>query len=653
MAITDILNKTPGPVVALVGAAAFGAGSIVIAGILNTLLAPSNPTAPVQQVAVEQGVEQSAEETVSATESTDSDVIAPEPPSQSATIATDEMDAVESDDYMIAAAHPAAAQAGALILSKGGAAIDAAIAAQLVLNVVEPQSSGIGGGAFMLHWKEETRRLETYDGRETAPKDIDVNFQLDANGDRRDFYERIQGGESVGVPGVLAMLKLAHDRHGKLPWADLFDPAIDLAEHGFPVSPRLNRLISEAPGLAESPSARDYFFEMDGSPKAVGSVLKNPKFAATLRLIAKHGPVVFYEGEIARDIVRAVRNAHKNPGNMTRRDMAVYQAKIRPNLCNPYDDYLVCGMPPPSSGGLTVLQTLGLLDTLDDFDDLDPASSAAIQRVAEASGLAFADRNRYIADPDFIDVPTRAMLNPDYLDYRANRIRLNSKEKDSHPPGEPSRQHAGLTDGIDVSLPSTTHFSVIDADGNAVSMTSSIENGFGSRLMVRGFLLNNQLTDFSATSTDSDGNIVANRVEGGKRPRSSMAPTLVFDEDRDLLLAIGSPGGSRIIGYVTQALINILDWDMNPQEAVSFPHYLSRNYGIDLEQGTALESLAPDLVKRGYDVKLRHMVSGLHAVMVDDDELEGGADPRREGAAVGEDQRLETIDDAFDFIAVQ
>lgn len=651
MAITDTLNKTPGPLVALVGVASIGAGSIVIASVLNAMLAPATQTVPKDPVVVEQTVEE-PEATV---EAVDSDSIAPEPPSQSAVIDSGDQGAVESDDYMIAAAHPAAAQAGALMLSKGGAAIDAAIAAQMVLNLVEPQSSGIGGGAFMLHWKEETRRLETYDGRETAPKEIDVNFQLDANGDTRDFYDRIQGGESVGVPGILAMLKLAHDRHGKLPWKELFAPAIELAESGFPVSPRLNKLITEATGLADNPVSRDYFFEPDGSPKQVGTLLRNPQFAVTLRLIADRGPVVFYEGEIARDIVNTVRNAAKNPGDMTRRDMAVYRAKIRSNLCNRYDDYLVCGMPPPSSGGLTVLQTLGLLDTLDDFDDFDPAGSAAIQRVAEAGSLAFADRNRYIADPDFVDVPTRALLAPGYLDSRADEMRLDAGPKDSHAPGNPTMRHTSLmqSDGIDVSLPSTTHLSVIDADGNAISMTSSIENGFGSRLMVRGFLLNNQLTDFSAASTDSDGAAIANRVEGGKRPRSSMAPTLVFDEDRDLLLAIGSPGGSRIIGYVTQALINILDWDMNPQEAVSFPHYLSRNYGVDLEQGTPLEALAPDLVKRGYEVKLRHMVSGLHAVMVDDDVLEGGADPRREGAAVGEDQRLETIDDAFDFIAIQ
>ncbi|MEQ9488104.1 MAG: gamma-glutamyltransferase [Alphaproteobacteria bacterium] len=650
MAITDILNKTPGPIVALAGTVTIGAGSILFASVLNVMLAPS-ASIGTQTVATEQTATQP--DTVS--EQSDSDAIAPEPPSQNAAVDDFDIDAIESDDYMIAAAHPAAAQAGALMLSKGGAAIDAAIAAQMVLNLVEPQSSGIGGGAFMLHWDKRKRRLETYDGRETAPKDIDVDFQLDSDGDTRDFYERIQGGESVGVPGVLAMLKLAHDRHGKLPWKTLFEPAIDLAQRGFPVSPRLNRLILDAPGLSDNPTARDYFFDSNGQPKPVGTVLRNPEFAKTLALIAEEGPVVFYEGEIARDIVNAVRGAAKNPGSMTRRDLALYTAKIRRNLCNPYRDYLVCGMPPPSSGGLTVLQTLGLLETVDDFDDLDPAGTAAIQRVAEASSLAFADRNRYIADPDFIDVPTQAMLNPAYLEARAEKMRLNTREKDSHSPGSPADREAALelTDGIDVSFPSTTHLSVIDSDGNALSMTSSIENGFGSRLMVRGFLLNNQLTDFNAVSTDENGEAVANRVEGGKRPRSSMAPTLVFDEDRDLLLAVGSPGGSRIIGYVTQALINMLDWDMNPQEAVSFPHYLSRNYGVDLEQDTPLEALAPDLVKRGYEVRLRHMTSGLHAVMVDDDELEGGIDPRREGAAIGEEQLMETIDDAFDFIAGQ
>lgn len=659
MAITDTLNKTPGPIVALIGAASIGVGSVVVGAALDAMLTPSLHTAAAEKIAAEQVIEsaapaEEATETDPATIS-DSDAIAPEPPSKSVAIDAGDKDAFESDDYMVAAAHPAAAQAGALMLSRGGAAIDAAIATQMVLNLVEPQSSGIGGGAFMLHWTEETRRLDTYDGRETAPKEIDVNFQLDADGNTRDFYERIQGGESVGVPGILAMLKLAHDRHGKLPWKDLFAPAIDLAERGFPVSPRLNKLITEATGLADNDASRSYFFEADGSPKAVGTILRNPAFAETLTLIAEQGPVVFYEGEIARDIVKAVRNAAKNPGDMTRRDMAVYRAKIRPNLCNRYDEYLVCGMPPPSSGGLTVLQTLGLLDTIDDFNDLDPAGTGAIQRVAEAGSLAFADRNRYIADPDFVDVPSRAMLAPGYLETRAGEMRLNAGEKDGHKAGDPLNRQSSLqgSDGIDVSLPSTTHISIIDADGNALSMTSSIENGFGSRVMVRGFLLNNQLTDFSAASHDEDGVAIANRVQGGKRPRSSMAPTLVFDEDRDLLLAIGSPGGSRIIGYVTQALINILDWEMNPQEAIAFPHYLSRNYGVELEQGTPLEFLSPDLVNRGYDVKLRHMVSGLHAVMVNDEGLEGGADPRREGAAVGEDQLLESIDEAFDFITGQ
>ncbi len=648
MAITDILNKTPGPIVALVGAVAIGAGSLVLGSVLNVMLAPSQGVSMTTTEAT-----QNVAEPESSAVPSDSDTIAPEPPSQKAVLIDADIDSIESDDYMIAAAHPAAAQAGALMLSKGGAAIDAAIAAQMVLNLVEPQSSGIGGGAFMLHWKEKTRRLETYDGRETAPKEIEVDFQLDADGNTRDFYDRIQGGESVGVPGVLAMLKLAHDRHGKLPWKDLFAPAIDLATRGFPVSPRMNRLISEAKGLAYDPNARAYFFDADGTPKTVGTVLRNPEFAATLSLIADQGPVVFYEGEIARDIVNAVQGAAKNPGSMTRRDLAVYTAKIRPNLCNPYHDYLVCGMPPPSSGGLTVLQTLGLLETIDDFDDLDPAGTAAIQRVAEASSLAFADRNRYIADPDFINVPTNALLASSYLETRAQEMRLDASEKDSLLPGDPTQREAAtdLIDGIDVSFPSTTHLSVIDADGNALAMTSSIENGFGSRLMVRGFMLNNQLTDFNASSKDDNGGLVVNRVEGGKRPRSSMAPTLVFDDDRELLLAVGSPGGSRIIGYVTQALINILDWDMDPQEAVSFPHYVSRNYGIDLEQDTPLEALSPDLVKRGYKVNLRHMTSGLHAVMVDDDELEGGVDPRREGAAVGEKQLLNSIDDAFDFIA--
>ncbi|MCH7555165.1 MAG: gamma-glutamyltransferase [Proteobacteria bacterium] len=492
---------------------------------------------------------------------------------------------------MIAAANPYAAQAGLDMLARGGSAVDAAIAAQMVLNLVEPQSSGIGGGGFMLSYDARDGSVVAYDGRETAPAAATPRLFLDSDGAPLKFFDAVIGGRAVGVPGLLAMLELAHERHGKLPWAVLFEPAIILAEQGFSLSPRLHKLIGEARDVGRYATARSYFFTADGLPKPVGARLANPVFAATLRAIAARGARAFYAGDIAADMVAAVRGASDNPGLMTLADLAAYDAKPREPVCARYRQWRVCGMGPPSSGGVTTLQILGLLEGFD-LAALAPGSLAAVHLISEASRLAFADRARYLADDDFQPVPVRGLLDRGYLASRAAAIDPDFSMGRASP-GEPPFRNGGLgADDPGGEGFSTSHIAVVDSDGSAVSMTSSIESAFGSRIMVRGFLLNNQLTDFSFRP-DIDGVAVANRVEAGKRPRSSMAPTLVFDGDGRLRLSIGSPGGSRIIGYVTQSLIALLDWRLELRTAIALPHHVNRNGPIDLEEGTPLAALGP------------------------------------------------------------
>ncbi|MDJ0684849.1 MAG: gamma-glutamyltransferase [Alphaproteobacteria bacterium] len=642
----------PSVVVAVVGAVIIGGGAVLGGGLLSVALSPD---AALDQTPVAMETPQTTTPappapSTSADGSGGADVEpeAPTPRRDVPEIVLEDDDAVEADEYMVAAAHPAAAQAGAIMIEQGGSAIDAAIAAQMVLNLVEPQSSGIGGGGFMLHWNKPKRRLDSYDGRETAPMEIPDTAFLKPDGDAMAFFDAVAGGRSVGVPGLLRMLEMAHRQHGSLPWATLFQPAIDLAESGFPVSPRLHGLLANARGLADSPTARAYFYQADGSPHPVGAILTNPEFAATLKEVAEKGADAFYTGPIAEDIVAAVQGAFRNPGWMQLEDMSAYRALRRPNLCQDYREHFVCGMAPPSSGGSTVLQALAMLNTVE-LEDFEPYSPEAIQAVAEASALAFADRNAFLADSDFVKVPLRGLLDPAYVRSRAQSMDLGAGEKQPKDPGQPDGAASRAMD-MSLELPSTTHLSIVDRDGNAVSLTSSIETGFGSRLMVRGFLLNNQLTDFSWRA-ERDGKPVANRIEPGKRPRSSMAPTLVFDEDRDLMMVTGSPGGSRIIGYTLQSIINVIDWDMNPQEAVNAPHYLHRNTGrLELEEGPAALALAGALEARGYALTVSPMTSGLHMIVIDDDDLEGGADPRREGAAIGEEQAADDLMKAFDFI---
>lgn len=544
---------------------------------------------------------------------------------------------VMAERQMVAAAHPLAAEAGREILRAGGTAVDAAIAVQAVLGLVEPQSSGLGGGGFMLHWDAAAKKLDTYDGRETAPAAATPELFLGPDGKPQGFIEAFIGGRSVGVPGVVAMLALAHQQHGKLPWADLFAPAIQIAEQGFAVSARLNRMTAAMKNLPDTTQPRQLYFTAaePPAPLPVGSIIRNPAYAKTLRDIAAHGAGAFYQGEIAQAIVSAV-NAAKNPGALTLADLAGYQAKQRTALCRPYRSYHICGMGLPTSGGVTLLQMMGLLENFD-MALLAPDSIDAVHLIAEASRLAYADRDMYLGDDDFVEVPVGGLLNPQYLRKRAQAIRIDraigpSPLAPGKPLGSAALQRAPAAPG---DLPSTSHFSIIDAGGNAVSMTGSVEAPFGSHLMAAGFMLNNQLTDFSFIA-ERDGKPVANAVAKGKRPLSSMAPVLVFDKHRKLYASLGSPGGTRIIDYVAQTLVALIDWKLDMQAAIDLPRIVDRNDALELEAGTAHAHLAPRLRALGHNVQTQPVFSGVQGIRVFGGRLEGGADKRREGVALGD-----------------
>lgn len=536
---------------------------------------------------------------------------------------------VTADRVMVVAAHPLAAEAGRAVLARGGAAIDAAIAVQAVLTLVEPQSSGIGGGAFLLHWDAGRGIAVAWDGRETAPAAATPDRFLGADGEPLPFMDAVVGGLSVGVPGVLRMLEAAHAEHGRLPWGELFSPAIALAEQGFPVSPRLHVLISADARLLDQPAARAYFATSDGAPLPVGHRLRNPALAGTLRAVARRGADALYEGRLAEAIVDTVRQADP-PGDMVLADLRDYRPVRRQPVCTPYRVWTVCGMGPPSSGGIAVGQMLGMLQRFD-LPALPPDGGQVAHLLAEAGRLAFADRNAYVADADFVDVPMDGLLDAAYLAARSLHIDPARAAPDAAP-GQPTGM-ARWAEGAAWDRPSTSQVSIVDAWGNAVSMTSSIESAFGARRMVGGFLLNNQLTDFSFRSA-VDGRMVANRVAPGKRPRSSMSPTLVFGPDGRLAVVAGSPGGANIIGYVARALVGVLDHGLNPQAAVSLPHAVNRDQPrTDAET----PALAAALEERGHMVRVTDMTSGLHLITVSPTGgLTGGADPRREGVAVGE-----------------
>lgn len=535
--------------------------------------------------------------------------------------------AVHSREYMVVAAHPLAVAAGQAMLARGGSAVDAAIATQLVLNLVEPQSSGLGGGAFLLHWDAGRQALSTLDGRETAPAAVDERLFLDADGQPLGFMAAVIGGRSVGVPGTPRLLEAAHRRWGRLPWAELFAPAIRLAREGFIVTPRLAGAIVAAGDFGNA-AAQAYFHHADGTPLRAGERLVNPPLAATLERLAAQGADAYYHGEIAADIVRTVQEA-ANPGRLSAADLAAYTVRERAPVCAPYRRWRVCGMGAPSSGGITLLQMLGMLEHFPP----DDGSVDAVHRYTEAGRLAYADRNRYIADPEFVSVPLAGLLDPAYLAARAALIRPEHSQGTATagtPPGAPAAASGRAAD-----LPSTSQISIVDREGNAVSMTTTIENGFGSRLLVDGFLLNNELTDFSFVPS-VEGVAVANRVEAGKRPRSSMAPTLVFDADGRLSLVLGSPGGSAIINYVAKTLLGVLDRGLDMQQAIDLPNLGSRNGPTELEAGRGLEALGEALRARGHTVRFVEFNSGTHAIRRVGDGWEGGADPRREGIAAGE-----------------
>ncbi|MEH6831523.1 MAG: gamma-glutamyltransferase [Sulfitobacter sp.] len=537
---------------------------------------------------------------------------------------------VEAEDWMVVAANPHAVSVGADVLARGGTAADALVAVQVMLGLVEPQSSGLGGGAFLVWYDAATGALTTFDGREAAPLAATPRLFQDAAGEPLKFFDAVVGGRSVGTPGTPALLAEVHKRFGTQEWAGLLAPAMKLAEDGFTVSPRLAQLIAaDAERLVSSEITAKYFMPA-GIPIAAGNTLVNMPYAHTLKVLSEQGVGAFYAGDMARTIVATVRGA-KNAGVLSEVDLAIYRVKERPAVCANYRAHEVCGMGPPSSGAIAVGQTLGMLEGYD--LSAGPDDVTVRRLIGDASRLAFADRGRYVADSDYVPVPVEGMLDGAYLAERGTLLSGDDALPEVSA-GNPVFDHAlNWADDEAIELPSTSHVSIVDSFGNVASMTTTIENGFGSRLMVGGFLLNNELTDFSFRS-QRDGVPVANRVAPGKRPRSSMSPTIVMKDGAPVIVA-GSPGGSRIIGYTAQAIIGMIDWGLDPQQAAALPHAVNRFGTYDLEQGTAAEALAEGLGTIGYETNTRALTSGLHLISIGET-LQGGADPRREGIALGE-----------------
>lgn len=538
---------------------------------------------------------------------------------------------VYAQDWMVSVANPYAAEAAAAVLSRGGTAADAMVAAQAVLGLVEPQSSGLGGGAFLLWYDAKTATLSTLDGRETAPLAARPTLFQDESGEPLKFFDAVVGGRSVGVPGTPALMQEAHKRWGNMSWAGLFERGITLSEEGFVVSARLASMVQfDAERLGFDPDTRAYFLP-NGRPIAEGQLLQNAAYAESLRTLAGNGIAPFYTGRIAKDIVQKVRSVSANPGVLSDVDFALYQVRERAPVCALYREHDICGMGPPSSGGVSVGQILGMLEG---YDLSSPFDASVWRLFGDATRLSFADRGRYLADDDYVPVPTQGLIAPEYLAARAMLLNRDTALEEALA-GEPEFDHSlQLADDESLELPSTSHISIVDRYGNALSMTTTIENAFGSRLMVGGFLLNNELTDFSFRS-HRNGVPIANRVEPGKRPRSSMAPTIVM-KDGAPVVVVGSPGGSRIIPYVAKTVLAHIDWGLNPQAAVSLPHLVNRFGVYDVEEGTAAEEMAGPLRKMGFEVNVRGLNSGLHMIVMGADGLVGGADPRREGVVLGE-----------------
>lgn len=556
------------------------------------------------------------------------DAVAPEEAS-----GTEKKSLAHAQKFMVATANPEASKAGYDVLKAGGSAIDALVAVQMVLGLVEPQSSGLGGGAFVVYYDAANQKLTTFDGRETAPQEATPELFQDEKGEPLSFYDAVVGGRSVGTPGTVKLMGELHDRYGTMPWEDLLEPATQLAQEGFIVSPRLADAIKgSAERLSRYPETKAYFFNLDGTPLEAGSRLQNTQYYETLRFLATYGADEFYTGQIAKKIVSQVRGAIDNPGVLSEQDLLSYRIKERAPVCLPYKEYDICGMGPPSSGALTVGQILGITEQFD-LASLGANSPEAWQIIGDASRLAFADRGRYIADTDFVPMP-QGLLDKPYLAERAKLI-TKGKALENAEPGEPEWRHPiKQADDMAIELPSTSHISIVDKDGNAVSVTTTIENGFGSNLMSNGFLLNNELTDFSFKS-HQDGYPIANRVEPGKRPRSSMSPTIVMKNNKPYLV-VGSPGGSRIIGYVAKTLIAHLEWGMDIQQAINLPNMLNRFGTYDLEKGTEAETYAKALTDMGFKVSVQDLNSGVQGIVVEKDGLLGGADPRREGLVLGD-----------------
>jgi gamma-glutamyltranspeptidase / glutathione hydrolase len=533
---------------------------------------------------------------------------------------------------MVAAANPLAVEAGLEVLRAGGSAIDAAIAVQAALGLVEPQSSGIGGGAFMLHYDARTGDVMAYDGREVAPAGATERLFLDDDGKPLPFWTAVKSGRSQGVPGAVAMLHAAWQDHGKLPWARSWQPAIKLANDGFPISTRLNSVSQALKRFTDpGPDAVAYLFGADGNPLPIGHILKNPAYGATLTRIANEGPKGFYEGPVAAAIVARSGQAPM-PGTLSLEDLKNFKPNRLEPVCRPYREHQVCGMGPPSSGGIGVMAALGILSN---FDMKASGSSTALgwHRLIEAQRLAYADRDVYVADDRYVAVPINGLLDPAYLRSRAALISdtaTMAKAEAGDPPGS-TRRGRDATGNVF----GTTHFVIVDNAGNVVSMTTTVESLFGSQRMVGGFFLNNQLTDFSFAIVDAQGQPIANAPAAGKKPRSSMAPTIVFDKDGHFELAVGSPGGNAIIAYVVKAIVGMLDWNLSPNDAFGLPNMIARSTPVSLERGRASPQLITGLEALGQKFRDGGGAenSGLHGVRATATGLVGGADPRREGVA--------------------
>jgi len=550
--------------------------------------------------------------------------LSPEPSSQ---LTNKKM--VFARQQMVVSANPYISEAGNMILAQGGNAVDAAIATALMVSLVEPQSGGIGGGGFILYLNPKENILTSIDARETSSNTTKENQFLDNNDKPLNYGQAVFLGTSVGVPSLLKGLALLHQKYGSLEWNKLFLPTIRLAKEGFLISPRLHTLIVKDPFLLKNTNASRYFFDKDLNPLPIGYLLKNPELAKVLEEVSIYGVAKFYEGEIAKDITRAVQQ-HQTPGGLNEDDLKQYQAVERKVVCGPYRSWKICGMAPPSSGGITLISMLGILQNflLNQLNELD-----YVHYLSEAGRLAYADRDMYIADPDFIQIPIDSLIDPKYTKDRSHLISIK-KSMAKAKPGNLNQFPVQLGSDSSSELPATSHISIVDKNGQAVSMTISVASAFGSRIMTNGFFLNNEMTDFSFKAKENQ-QWIANRIEPAKRPRSSMSPTFVFDEQQRLVMALGSAGGPSIINYVAKTITAVLDRNLNIQEAIDYPNIGSRNQETELEKGSHVERFANELQYRGHPLLIREMNSGTQGIFINRDGLWGGVDGRREGVAIG------------------